>query len=86
MLTFDVIALNIWGLFLPANGASRNLVPQVAVGGTCTANGSQPDSVSGTLAHSCPLITVNGLSEMIFVPERSSTLKTRSVCTLLRMN
>ena len=67
-LSTELTALNICVPFLPANGASKNLLPQTAMGGICTANSSQPAADGGTLAHSWPLITVSSLLDITFDP------------------
>ena len=48
---FELTALSVWAPVLPAKGATRNLLPQVTVGGICTAIGSHPTPVDGTAAH-----------------------------------
>ena len=57
---------------LPENEALLKLVPQMAVGGTCSVIWLQALAEPGISVHLCPAYTTSGLSETILVPVTKS--------------
>ena len=59
---------------LPKRDATKNLVPQVAVGGICSMRLSHPPTSTGILAHSWAPKTDIGFVDTIRVPVKSTVL------------